>query len=291
MSNQELEEFLSKVETRLALSGADAEPFIAELRTHLYADYEERLAGGSDPETAARESIREVGEARCLAEEFARDAAGTPARHPVLRTIAALAIAVYGLFGAYAFSDYHVLRHAVERVHDLLWVFGLVSPLYGAAHWLSQHPQIEDLVYGLPPLVVVGIAVGHVARRRGWMPAIVPALLFWSVTWQAVAHGTFPFAPYEHVALPLGTFLALGLGAWLGQRLSRSRIRACRFLVAGTVLAFAIVCLGGLAQFNEGLLISSAAIGGYAVVVGLVGGLASWLVRRLSRRTDTLTAN
>jgi len=296
MSNHELEEFLSQVEARLAQSGADAEPLIVELRTHLYADYEERLAGGCDPGIAASEAIREVGEARGLAEEFARDAAGARGPRPVLRMIAALAIAVYGFFGAYAFCDYQVLMHSIERIlprnpNGVLLVTGWAGHLYNAADWLSQHRQLEDFVCGLPPLVVVGIVVGYVARRRGWVPAIVPALLFWLLTWQAVARHKFPFMPYNHIAMPLGQFLALGLGAGLGERLSRSRLRARRFLVAGTVLAFALVCLVGLAQFNEGMLISSAVIGGYAVVVGLSGGLAVWLVRRLSRRTDTLTVN
>jgi len=291
MKNRELELFLSQVSERLGLPPNEAEPVIAELRTHLYADYEERLASGCDPEIAAREATREVGEARGLAEEFARDAAGVRGRRPVLRMIAALAMAVYGFFGVYAFCDYQVLIHAVERVHDLLWVIGLVSPLYSAAHWLSQHQQIEDFVCGLLPLVVVGIAVGYVARRRGWLPATVPALLFWLLTWQAVARGKFPFGPYEHVALPLGQLLALGLGGWAGERLSRSCLRARRFLVAGTVVALVLMCLVGLARFSEGLLISSAVITGYAVAVGLLGGLAVWLVRRLSRRIDTFAAN
>lgn len=296
MSNHELEEFLSQVEARLALSGADAEPFIAELRTHLYADYEERLAGGCDPEIAAREAIREVGEARGLAEEFARDAAAVRARSPVLRMIAALAIAVYGFFGAYAICDAYVLMHAIGRIlprnpNGVLLVTGWAGVFYNGADWLSQHRQLEDFVCSLPPLVVVGVAVGHVARRRGWLPATVPALLFWLLTWQAVARGKSPLTLHTHIALPLGQFLALGLGAGLGEWLSRSSLRARRVLVVGTVLAFVLMCLVGLAQFNEGLLISSAAISGYAVVVGLVGGLASWLVRRLSRRTDALAAD
>jgi len=294
MRNEELEEFLSQVAAQLALSGADAEPFIAELRTHLYADYEERLAAGCDREIAAREATREAGEARGLAQEFARDAAGVRSRRPVLRTIAALAIAVYGFFGAYAFCDYQVLMHAIARIlprnsNGVLLVTGWAGHLYNAGDWLSQHRQVEGFVCSLPLLAAVAIPVGYVARRRGWLPATVPALLFYLLTWQAVVRGKFPFAPYDHIALPLGQFLALGLGAWLGERLSRPRLRSRRFLVAGTVLAVVLVCLGGLAQFNEGLLISSAVISGYAVVVGLVGGLAVWLVRRLSRRTDTLT--
>jgi hypothetical protein len=295
MRNEELEEFLSQVAAQLALSGPNAEPIVAELRAHLYADYEERLAGGCNPQSAAREAIREVGDARALAREFERE---TPTRDQrlVLRTIAALAIAVYGFFGAYALCDYQVLMHATERLlprnsNGALLVTGWAGHLWTAAEWLREHSQVEGFVCGLPPLVVVGIAVGYVARRRGWLPATVPALLFWLLTWQAVVRGKFPFAPYDHIALPLGQFLALGLGAWLGEGLSRSRLRARRFLVAGSVLALVLVCLAGLAEFNEGLLISSAVISGYAVVVGLVGGLAVWLVRRLSRRIDTLTTN
>ena len=293
MRNEELEECLAQMAGQLALSGPEAEPIVAELRAHLYADYEERLAAGCDPEIAAREAIREMGDVRELAREFEREAL-TRDRRPVLRTIAALTIAVYGF--AYSLWDTYVVMRTIGRIlprnaNGVLLVKGWVGHLYSGAQWLSQHPQVADFVCVIPRLVVVGIAVGYVARRRGWLPATGPALLFWLLTWQAIVRGKFPFATYEHIAQPLAMLLALALGAWLGERLSRSRLRARRFLVAGTVLAFVLVCLGGLAHFNERLVISSAAIGGYAVAVGLVGGLAVWLVRRLSGRIDTLTVD
>jgi len=285
MKNQALELFLSQMAARLDLSPEEAEAVVAELRTHLYADYEERLASGCDVRRAARESISEVGDALNLAREFRRGVS-LHDRRPALRTAAALALAVYGFFGVYAFNDYQVLMHASERLlarnpMGVLLISGWAGRLYLAFAWLREHSQVEYFVCALPLLAVVGMLVGYVARRRGWLPAIVPAFLFWLVTWLAVAHGIFPFMTHNHVVEPLGQFLALALGAWAGERFFRARSRARRFLLGGVISVFALVCLAGLAQFSDGLFVSGLAIGVFAVVVGLAGACAVWLGRRL----------
>ena len=283
----EMEQFLLRIRKSLKLPETQADQIMAELRVHLESDFRDRLRLGRTEAEAARETIFELGDATALADELNAENMLGSGRTIMLRNVGAVMLALVGFFGVYFVSDPRQLMHIVERffprnVNGVILVSGWPAPLYHGLWWMTQHLNAawQQIILQIAPLVAVGFLVGRIARVRGWLLALVPWLLFWIPTWQAVARGKFPFDLSTHLAAPVIQALMLVLGSYLGARSLHWRTEIQRSLLAVGIVVAAVVCLLGFSLTIEGLAVTAAAIAGYACVVGL----ATWGMLSLLRR-------
>jgi len=283
----EMEQFLSSMRENLNLPDAQAELIVAELRVHLQSDFLDRLRRSGRPEVeAAREAMLEFGDAMGLARELNAEHALHSRRMAMVRNIGAVMLALVGFFAVLFACDPWGLMHVVERLFPRnpngVMIVGWLAPLWRGLWWMTQHLDVavQDTILQVLPLVVVGLLVGHIARARGWVLALVPWFLFWALTWQAVARGKFPFGSMTHLAQPAIQAIALVSGAYLGRRLANWHSRTQKVLTGMSVLVATILYLVGFSRTNEGLAVATAFMAGYACVVGL----ATWGVLILLRR-------
>lgn len=226
--NDQLEQWMSTVASRLDLPAKQKAAVISELRTHLQADFSDRLCAGLSPAEAARETLAQMGGAESVACELNHvyRPEGTLAR-----TFIGVLIMLVGCEGI-AMS-----RGMIYTLRGLADVLGCHDQAREAWHWLTHIPQFGVLLV-LLPLAGMAFVVGYIARRRAWRCALLPALglgfvglaypylegaqVYW---WSALATAAGDWHFYAFA-------LAILSGAHLGARLARSPSPYRRSLVA-----------------------------------------------------------
>jgi len=143
MTHPTLEQYLASVTSRFVLPTHQARRIILELRTHLYADFADRVTAGQDQTRAAQEAIAEMGGAVDVAMQFNQEH-GT--QGAAFRTLLALEVSALGL------------------------LFGLATM---ASCWRGQE-RIAAFPLALSVAVGSPFLAGYIARRRGWAFGLAP---------------------------------------------------------------------------------------------------------------------
>jgi hypothetical protein len=180
MTHSTLEQYLASLTSQLVLPAHQARRIILELRTHLYADFADRVTAGQDQTRAAQEAIAEMGGALDVAMQFNQEH-GT--QGAALRTLLALEVSALGL------------------------LFGLATM---ASCWRGEE-RIAAFPLALSVTVGSPFLAGYIARRRGWAFGLAPpAALLLLPTLVLAASGVSPPANTEPLLL---TFLGMSVVA------------------------------------------------------------------------------
>ncbi len=223
MTQPELDQYLASVASHLSLPADQARQTVLELRTHLYADFADRLRAGQEKTSAVQQAVAEIGSAVDVAMQLNQEH-GT--QGAALRTILALELSTLGL----------ALGMAV-----------LVSCSRG---------EERSAAFPLGLSVIVGAAflAGYIARRRGWAFGLLPAaVLLLLPTLLLAASGIAPPANSENPLLTLlglsaATAIAGGLGS--SSAAAGSVHRASAKAVAGYLSAVIVAAL--ISSANRG---------------------------------------
>jgi hypothetical protein len=278
--NRHLETYLESVRSRLALSQSEAAEVVAELRAHLCADYGDRVAAGQDEAAAARQAAEEMGPPDSVAHQLNR------VRRPegsLLRTIAAVEIALFGFFGVLIGAD-GPFRRALHGVLDVIAIVigGRFQIWYWTTwSWVTEHPPVGTVLVMLP-LAGVALLAGFVAKRRGWAFGLAPLGMVAGLNWVSMAlHRRIPFDPVEHFVVPVGAGLVLAVGGQLGVRLTASPRRLRIAAVATATALVTPVCAVGFAADIGNI----HWMGVYAVLFAAVTWVSVNIAARLRRRS------
>ncbi len=289
----QLEQFLAEVRASLDLPARKADLLVEELRSHLLADYEERVKVGKSEEEAAREAIEEVGDPKTLARAWEVEQA--EARFsPSARNFAAGLFSIVGFMGVLSFSDRHVLYRlsgSLDRVASLPPGLGSFSATTGT-HWLLRHvdPNAVEALLSVLPLLLLGLVVARLSRRRWWLLALVPWALIWGITAQMLVAGKlktitdFP-GPHPHLWYPLAEGAALLAGSWLGRRLSILPPRTSRIVLRTSFCVVSFLMLYAWVENVADLLALARIVLEIGVIGGLAWGASTWWRRRSNQRT------
>ena len=217
MTQPELDQYLASVASHLSLPADQARQTVLELRTHLYADFADRLRAGQEKTSAVQQAVAEIGSAVDVAMQLNQEH-GT--QGAALRTILALELSTLGL----------ALGMAV-----------LVSCSRG---------EERSAAFPLGLSVIVGAAflAGYIARRRGWAFGLLPAAVL-----LLLPTGIAPPANSENPLLTLlglsaATAIAGGLGS--SSAAAGSVHRASAKAVAGYLSAVIVAAL--ISSANRG---------------------------------------
>ncbi len=189
---------------------------------------------GKSEEMAAREAIEEVGDPKTLARAW-RAEYREERFSPMVRNVAAVMLSVVGFFAAIGVSDFWKYQVSPEKVD---WIPGWQSTIYSVLWQLcpeNANVTMRETVASIIPLLVVGLLVGRVSRRRGWLLVLVP-LLFWGL--DSLSYARHGFAFRAHLIQGMVQAAALLLGAFLGQRTGRVSAWAGR-------VAFSVLFIAG----------------------------------------------
>jgi len=217
--NDHFETWVSTVASQLDLPARQETVVIEELRSHLQADFADRVRGHAPEDEAIRATLAEMGDPESVAAELNRVHRPTST---LLRTALGALIMLLGFVGIIGAMDGGLVR-TLDRLAAVL----------GRGWWYAQAQSSLHSVLGsglgqrvLFPLLLAGLSflVGYVARRRGWKCALLPIAGFYGLaTLGALAFGqgevrfsvsgTAQYAAYV---------LAVLAGAHLGAQLARS---------------------------------------------------------------------
>jgi len=259
--NANIESWVSEVASQLDLAAKQKAAVISELRTHLQADFSDRLRRGLSEAEAAREALAEMGEAESVAGEL------NHIHRPegsLARSFSGVLIMLAGYFGV-------VLMTGAVQAYSRPDVFG------GRGLWrhdllgLVTDNAIVERLFFLLPLAGVAFIVGYIARKRAWRCALLPVLGFMGLFMLlALAVGA---GPHMHWSLADTAELAVNIlailgGAHLGALLARSTSPYRRRLFALFAGVGGIVPAAGLIVMATGVVLGQAH--GSPTLLGLV---------------------
>ncbi len=273
----EVEQFLAQVRESLHLPAKKADLLVEELRSHVLADYEERVKAGKSEDEAAREAIQEVGDAGELARVWRAEHA--EARFsPIARNVAAAMLSMVGFFAAMFIPDIWKMQISPEGA--TWWQ----APITNAGWWIWQHTTAttRETIVSVLPMLLAGLIVGRVSRRRGWLLVLAPWVFFWGTNWLSDAHYGFVSMLRGHLMEGGVQGAALLLGAYFGRRMGPWPTRLAR-------VAFLALCVVGLSAAADGFVPAAVGVSAYAAAVGVLalGVMLAW--RRFRAKPDKLT--
>lgn len=217
--NDHLETWVSTVASQLDLPARQETVVIEELRSHLQADFADRISKGIAEDEAIRATLAETGDPESVAAELNRVHS---TEGSLLRTSLGLLIMLLGFVGIVGAMDGGLVR-TLDRLAAVL----------GRGWWYAQAQSSLHSFLGsgldqrvLLPLLLGGLSflVGYVARRHGWKCALLPIAGFYGLaTLGALAFGQGEVRLSVSGTAQYGTYvLAILAGAHLGARLARS---------------------------------------------------------------------
>ena len=232
--NSNIESWVSAVASQLDLPAKKRAAVISELRTHLQADFSDRLRRGLSEAEATRETLAEMGESESVAGELNRIHRPEGSME---RSLLAVIIMLAGYFGILS------TKSMIQFFTRLADESGRRGPW-----WYDQTRLVTDSALGerllfLLPLVGVAFIVGYIARKRAWRCALLPVFTFqvlfilYVLAVGLIAGVLDEILPYIHWSLAetaelvINALAILG-GAHLGAQLARSTAPYRRSLFA-----------------------------------------------------------
>jgi len=222
--NSSIERWVSEVASQLDLPEKREAAVTSELRTHLQADFSDRLRRGLSEAEATRETLAEMGEAESVAGELnhVHRFEGSLAR-----SFLGVLIMLAGYFGTI------VMKGAVPAYARLADESGRQGHWWHNLARLVNDSALGNRLLFLLPLAGVAFIVGYIARKRAWRCALLPVFgfyVFWLLTVLTLALVTGrldEILPYMHWSLAETAELAIHAlvllgGAHLGVLLARS---------------------------------------------------------------------
>ena len=232
--NSNIESWVSEVASQLDLPAKKKAAVISELRTHLQADFSDRLRRGLSEAEATREALAEMGESESVAGELNRIHRPEGSME---RSLLAVIIMLAGYFG-------------IVSTKSMIQLFTRLADESGrrGPWWYDQTRLVTDSALGerllfLLPLVGVAFIVGYIARKRAWRCALLPVFTFqvlfilYVLAVGLIAGVLDEILPYIHWSLAetaelvINALAILG-GAHLGAQLARSTAPYRRSLFA-----------------------------------------------------------
>jgi len=217
--NDHLETWVSTVASQLELPARQETVVIEELRSHLQADFADRVRGRTPEDEAVRATLAEMGDPGSVAAELNR-VHGTEGS--LLRASLGVLIMLLGFVGIVAAMDGGLVR-TLDRLAGVLGRGRWYGQAQSSLHWLLESGLDQRVLF---PLLLAGLSflVGYVARRRGWKCALLPIVGFYGLaTLAALAAGGEARFSISGTAEYATYVLAVLAGAHLGARLARSR--------------------------------------------------------------------
>ncbi len=281
--NSNIESWVSEVASQLDLPARKKAAVISELRTHLQADFSDRLRRGLSEAEATRETLAEMGEAESVAGEL------NHIHRPegsLARTFLGVLIMLAGYFGIL------LMTGAVQAYTRLADESGRRGPWWYDLCRLVTDSAIVERLFFLLPLAGVAFIVGYIARKRAWRCALLPVFGFIGLfILLALAVGAGPYVRWSlaGTAEKATYALALLVGAHLGVLLARSTSPYRRPLFALFAGIAGIIPAVGLILMTTGVIMSRGHSSGLAglvflapIVILMVWGLVL-LARRVYR--------
>lgn len=248
--NSNIESWVSEVASQLDLPVKKKAAVISELRTHLQADFSDRLRRGLSEAEATREALAEMGEAESVADKL------NDIHRPegsLARSFLGVLIMLAGYFGV-------SLMRGAAQAYSRPDVFG------GRGLWrhdlsrLVTDSAIVERLFFLLSLAGVAFIVGYIARRRAWRCALLPVFGFMGLFMLlALAAGAGPYMRWSLAETAEKATYALALlgGAHLGVLLARSASPYRRSLFALFAGMAGIIPAVGLILVMTGVMTSS----------------------------------
>lgn len=232
--NSNIESWVYTVASHLDLPEKRRAAVISELRTHLQADFSDRLRRGLSEAEATRETLAEMGEAESVAGEL------NHIHRPegsLERSLLAVIIMLAGYLGI------SMMKGAVQAYARLADESGRQGHWwYDLARLVNDSALGKRLLF-LLPLVGVAFIVGYIARKRAWRCALLPVFSFhvlmilMILVLASISGDLDEILPYIRWSLAGTAELAIDVlailgGAHLGAQLARSTTPYRRSLFA-----------------------------------------------------------
>jgi hypothetical protein len=289
MINGDLYAWLVTVESYLDLPARRVEKIVSELRSHLCADFSDRLEAGLSEQEAAQQTLAEVGDAEAVA-------GGLNEVHRVegsrLRTVLGYMIVVFGFYGI-ILAETGGVTQIVSRIARVTgrWEWYSLPDL--ASRWFAPPVRIGYLAAIVLSAIGVAFLAGYVARRGGWALGLAPYAPFmvFSVLEVAMRQHRYPIGIELHLLVtPILMGAMLAMGGHLGTELARWRSPYRRPLFAAVAGTAGIVPVLGYVGCLEPLQSPSASVIALgvlaAVYIANLVALVAVPVARLSGHRD-----
>jgi hypothetical protein len=222
--NSNIESWVSEVASQLDLPTKQEAAVISELRTHLQADFSDRLRRGLSEAEATRETLAEMGESESVAGEL----------NHIHRPEGSLARSFLAVLIMLAGNSGVLLMRGAAQTYTRLADESGRRAWYDLFRLVTNNAIVERLFF-LVPLAGVAFIVGYIARKRAWRCALLPVFAFpvlmilMMLTLALILGDLDEILPYMHWSPSLaGTanfaieVLAILVGAHLGAQLARS---------------------------------------------------------------------